>query len=134
MSTPVTPLIRHMGGDEYEIEGNGGTYVMRADTGTCTCPSFRFRCAETPGKRCKHLDLLAELLAAEQACPVCKGKAWFQPSFFHHGTGWEPYACVSCEGTGTRAGWLPSQLAWHDECEAREQAAAADAALKALFA
>lgn len=135
MSAPNTPIIRHLGGSEYEIESESGqTYFMDADLCRCSCPSWKFRCSETPGKRCKHLDLLAELLKAQQACPVCKGKGWFQVSFCHAVTGWDPWACVMCEGTGRRDGWVPSQLAWHDECEAREQAEAEQAMLRDLFA
>src|SRR6266571_7141293 len=120
MSEATLPIIRHLGGAEYELESeSGNTYFLNADKPSCTCPHFDFRCREAR-KLCKHLEMLAEVLESQRVCPLCKGKAWILASFYHAQTGWEPLACSLCEGTGLRSGCDPHFLRIHEEGEARE--------------
>lgn len=119
------PIIRHLGDDRYEIESTSGkTYFMEADRGICSCPSWGYRCRETPGKKCKHLELLADLLSAQRACPVCHGRAFIWPAFPHadepgKGLSTDPIPCRTCEGTGLRSGCDPHFLRLHEEGDAR---------------
>jgi hypothetical protein len=139
MSEQNLPIIRHIKGDEYEIESDSGkVYFMNAAKPWCTCPHWQHRCRETR-QLCKHLEWLAGLLAVQRACPVCEGKGWIWPSFGHADVPgeppcWDPLACGTCNGSGTRAGADPYMLRLHDEGVQREaQGLPSDRDLRQLF-
>lgn len=138
MSEQSLPIIRHLNGAEYELESQSGrTYFLNADKPSCTCPHFTYRCLEER-KLCKHLQLLAEVLEAQRACPVCHGRAFIWPSFPHadepgKGLSLDPIPCGMCEGTGTRAGCDPHFLRIHEEGATREAGQAEQEALRKLF-
>jgi hypothetical protein len=78
----------------------GGTYVVAAETGQCSCPAWEHRCSRTPGALCKHGRALAAHLAAERACEACGGRGFFVPRCRYPSM--QPIECAQCSGSGLR--------------------------------
>jgi uncharacterized Zn finger protein len=58
---------RQLGGDLYAIDsfrGEGKSYTVNAQTGTCDCPHFQTRLAGIENAECKHIVAVRDFIAA----------------------------------------------------------------------
>lgn len=112
--TEITPIPGHP--DLYSVSVGGGTYLVNAESGDCSCPHFAYRLvnAATP-TMCKHGRALMEHLAAETRCSGCEGRGFVFPRLRYAahdgGVDDEALTCLICDGSGKRpnAAALPSE-------------------------